>query len=256
MDEQLDVARGALTFRDDAYQAFHARHDVFLRGAVLIVVVALLVSLPAFIMDLANGLRSQSPTGANNVSAQFEQGLQQALPFMQNVPPSVLQQIRQGFETGTEIAARIEALPTPIPRPIGRGLEALGRWLSQPFGSRLPLTAASLGTWLAYGIWVMLFAKLLGGRGDLAGFFGTTSLYALPHVLNIFGSVPYLGPITSVIAFAWGGAIYVKATAVSHQMTLSRALLAVILPVVALAALLAVLGLGFLVLVGILVSGR
>ena len=256
MDDRLRVAQGALAFNDDAYNAFHARHDVFLRGTILIVLVALLVSLPAFIMDVAKGLRGQSLTQASDVTAQFEQGLQLILPYMQKVPPTVLQQIRQGFETGTEIAARIEALPTPIPRPIGRGLEALGRWLSQPFQGGLPLAAATLGTWLGYGIWVMLFAKLLGGRGDLAGFFGTTSLFALPHVLNIFGPLPYLGAITGLIAYIWGGAIYVKATAVSHELTLGRALLAVILPVAILLALMAVFGIGLLGIIGLLVAAR
>ena len=53
-----------------------------------------------------------------------------------------------------------------------------------------PLAAVALGTWLGYGIWVMLFAKLLGGRSTLAGFFSTTALYAVPHLLSFFAFIP------------------------------------------------------------------
>ena len=180
---------------------------------------------------------------------------------MQNLPPDVrdqlLSQIRQGFQTGQAIAARIEALPTILPRPVGRGLEALGKWLSRPFGGAVfPLSVATLGTWLGYGIWVTLMAKLLGGRADLPGFFGTTSLFAGPHLLNILGPVPILGPLAGFIAFVWGIGIYVKATAVSHELSTERALLAVLLPILILAVILIVVVFGVATFVAISASGR
>jgi hypothetical protein len=84
-----------------------------------------------------------------------------------------------------------------------------------------------LGAWLGYGIWVMLFAKLLGGRASLASFFGATAIFVVPHLLLILRWVPILGGLLAFIAFVWGLALYVKATAVSHGLTLDRALLAV-----------------------------
>jgi hypothetical protein len=102
----------------------------------------------------------------------------------------------------------------------------------------------------------MLAARLLGGRGGLAGFFGTTALFAVPHVLNVFNMAPYVGGVLGFIAFAWGAAIYVKATAVSHELSIERALLAVLLPVLvafAIAILVALVAFG---LIGIALSGQ
>jgi hypothetical protein len=254
-DEFLGTLRGVLTFNTDFFRRFHARHDVFLRGVVVVALVALIAALPLFVINLVNGLSTRG--GQANEFTQQQQALQRMMPFMQGVPPEVLAFMKQGFEVGSEIAARIEALPTPIPRPIGRGLEALGTWLSKPFaGARFPLAVAGFGTWLGYGVLVMLFARLLGGRGDMAGFFGTTSLYAVPHLLNVLSPVPYLGSLIGFVAFAWGAAIYVKATAVSHDITLERAVLAALLPLLVALTILIVLGIGLIVFIAIAAAGR
>jgi hypothetical protein len=254
--EVLETLRGALTLDGDFFRSFHARHDVFLRGVVLVVVVALIASLPLFIMDLVNHLGTASnPAGA--VTQQFQQAMQNIAPYLQSMPPEAQAQINQGFEAGSEIATRIAALPTPIPRPVGAALQALGSWLSKPFGNAgFPLSVASLGTWLGYGLLVMLFARWLHGRGDMAGFFGTTSLYAVPHLLNFLSPVPLLGPLTGLIAFFWGAAIYVKATAVSHELTLERALLAVLLPVLVALAFLILVVVVLIILIAVAASGR
>jgi hypothetical protein len=255
-DEFLGMLRGALTFNTDFFRRFHARHDVFLRGVVVVALVALIAALPLFVINLVNGLSTRGGQ-ANEFMQQYQQALQRMMPFMQGVPPEALASMNQGFEVGSEIAARIEALPTAIPRPIGRGLEALGTWLSKPFaGARFPLAVAGFGTWLGYGVLVMLFARLLGGRGDMAGFFGTTSLYAVPHLLNVLSPVPYLGSLIGFVAFAWGAAIYVKATAVSHDITLERAVLAALLPLLVALTILIVLGIGLIVFIAIAAAGR
>jgi len=255
-DEFLGMLRGALTFNTDFFRRFHARHDVFLRGVVVVALVALIAALPLFGINLVNGLSTRGGQ-ANEFTQQYQQALQRMMPFMQGVPPEALASMNQGFEVVSEIAARIEALPTPIPRPIGRGLEALGHWLSKPFaGARFPLAVAGFGTWLGYGVLVMLFARLLGGRGDMAGFFGTTSLYAVPHLLNVLSPVPYLGSLIGFVAFAWGAAIYVKATAVSHDITLERAVLAALLPLLVALTILIVLGIGLIVFIAIAAAGR
>ncbi len=131
------------------------------------------------------------------------------------------------------LAAQIDRLPTALPRPLARAFIGLGHWLSRPFASSpVPLAAAALGTWLGYGIWVMLAAKLLGGRGTLHGFFGATAFFAVPHVLDIFAGVPVAGPILGTVALIWGIVIYAVATGVSHRLSAGRALVAVFAPVV------------------------
>ena len=254
--EILLTLRGALTLDGDFFRRFHARHDVFLRGVVLVAVVALIAALPVFIIDLVDHLGN--PTNqADAIAQQFQQAIQNMTPYLKGMSPEALAQINQGFEVGSEIATRIAAIPTPIPRPVGSGLQALGSWLSKPFANAgFPLSVASLATWLGYGLLVMLFARLLGGRGDMAGFFGTTSLYAVPHLLNFLGPVPYLGPLTGLIAFFWGAIIYIKATAVSHELTIERSLLAVLLPLLVALVILILVGLGLIISIAIASSGR
>ena len=47
----------------------------------------------------------------------------------------MLQQANDNFDMGLKIAEKIEDLPTALPRPVGKTLEALGAWASRPFGS-------------------------------------------------------------------------------------------------------------------------
>ena len=239
MTRWIRLFRGALLLDTASFVRFRNRGDVFMHGVLIVTVVALLAALPTFIGDAVGALAAQP--GAVNPRSPFEdmeRGLEQAAPALSGVPvqatEEIVGQMRQIAEAAQEIASRSAALPTALPRPLGGVLRALGDWLSHPFeGSLLPLFAATLGTWLGYGIWVMLAARLLGGRSDMAGFFGTTSLYSLPHVLNIFAFVPVLGPLLAFVAFIWGLVIYVKATATTHELSLGRAILAVALTVLA-----------------------
>jgi len=86
--------------------------------------------------------------------------------------------IRSGMELGFGVAE----LSTPLPRFIGGVLSSLGVWLSLPF--------TRLTRWIGYTIWVLLVAKLLGGRATAAQALGATALYAVPHVLDILDKDP------------------------------------------------------------------
>jgi hypothetical protein len=255
MGEISRVLRGALLFKTPLFGEFSQRSDVFFRGFVIVVLVALIGGIPSLIIDVANGIRGtvSVPAESHEVSSGFTEALTQLRSLLAVLPEeqrnAVVDQIRQGFEMGVDIAVATESQPTLLPRPIGRVLSAFGGWFSRPFAATiLPLAAASLATWLGYGLFVMLTAGLLGGRSDIAGFLGTTSLYSLPHLLNVFAVVGVFGPLVWFVAFVWGVAIYVKATAVSHEISLARAVVAVLLPAVVLA-----LALGMLLILALLV---
>lgn len=223
-----------LLFRDEAFTGLRDRRDAFLQGFLIIVIIAWVIGVPALIGDLAKGLRP------NAIEAELDQAMseidlviQQMQPFIGDTREmdAVMAQIKENMRFGFNIAQQVEDLPRILPKPINTFFEQVGEWISQPFTvGGFPLAAVALGTWLGYGIWVMLFAKLLGGRGTLAGFFGVTALYAVPHLLSFFAFIPILGGILGLIAYFWGLAIYVKGTASSHQMSLERSLLAVFLP--------------------------
>jgi len=83
-----------------------------------------------------------------------------------------------------------------------------------------------------YGLLVLVFAKLMGGRATIQQMLGTTSLVAVPHLLDLFAFIPCLGSLLGLVAFLWGLVIYVKGTAVANEFGLGKAVLAVLLPVI------------------------
>lgn len=251
---------GAL-FRSQAFSSLSERRDTFLQGALIVLVVGLVVGLPGLARDVAAGLRPVDlEAEMDQALAGLDQAMQGMQPLFAAMPDApvdeIMAQIKANMRFSFDIARQVEAMPTILPKPIARTLEAIGKWASQPFGgSSLPLGAAALGAWLGYGVWVMLFAKLLGGRGALAGFFGATALYAVPHLLNFLAFVPVLGGVLGFIAFLWGAAIYVKGTAVSHQLSIERALLAVLLPALIALLLIIVLATGLATLIALGLAG-
>ncbi len=216
MNTVWQTLRGILTLRTETFFAFRDDPNGLRRGLTWLVVVTLIAGSLGFVVDLVQNLR---PVEAQIADAQrgFEEFFRQMQQFMPpgGPPPEFWnefeRQFMASFEVGTKIGTEIESLPTLLPRPIGAFLETLGEWWSQPF--------ARLGGWLWYALWVMLAAKLLGGRGGLRRFLATTSLYAVPQLITILRPVPYLGAVLGWVATVWGWVIYVKATAVAHEWT-------------------------------------
>lgn len=93
-----------------------------------------------------------------------------------------------------------------------------------------------LGGWLAYAVWVLLFAKLMGGNGGVDRFLGLTASFAVPNLLGIFSFIPCLGPFLALIGWLWGVAVYIKAVQVSQRLDTGRAV-AAILPALILAVM-------------------
>jgi hypothetical protein len=256
MKAWLGTLWSASLLRSEAFTGFRDRRDVFFQGFLIIIAVALLVGMPPFLGNVVKAVQPRmSEAQLEEATTQFERGLKQIEPLLGLVPTETRQQltdVTRVIKTWIAAGVEISNLSAVLPRPLGALLQAFGGWLSLPFvESGFPLSVVSLVTWLGYGLWVMLLAKLLGGRGTLAGFLGTSALYAAPHVLNFFAWVPCLGSVLGLIAFVWGIVIYVKATLVTHELTVGKALVAVFVPMLALVLLILVGA----ALVGALVSG-
>jgi hypothetical protein len=245
MKEWLSDLWDAALFRPVVYDELRRRPDAFLQGTIIVVIVALLAGIPSFVQELWQGSRVTQASENAEARAALRNALEAGQLWTEqlSIPPStwaeIVDQVEQNFAMAAQIAEQVENLPTPLPRPVGRFLAALGGWLSQPFAVRgIPLATVSLGAWLGYSILVMLAAKLLGGRATLHGFLGASALYAVPHVLDVFRWIPFFGWLIGLIAILWGAAIYVKATQWGHELSLERALLAVLLPAIVLFAIL------------------
>jgi hypothetical protein len=242
MAEMLNTIRGALTLNIPSLVRFRDRADVFRNGILILVLVALVMGVVSFGVDFVGGLLTPPERELDLI----QQNLERQFQFM---PPGTPDQFRReflsNFEAGLDIGRRVAALPTRLPRPVGQFFQALGGWAGRPLGM--------LGGFLAYAIWVMLAAKLLGGTGRLQEFLGTAALSGLPYLLLILEKVPCLGGLLGLVAWIWSTLIWIAATAVVHgwatplataeggveryQVRWGRAALAVILPALALIVL-------------------
>lgn len=249
----------ALLLRSVAFTRVAARPDAFLHGLLVILVVALLGGAPVVVSDVIRGFGPPAVVEPSDLRNSLAEPLATLGPVLRiaGVPESMLDQILSQVEDSAilagSIVTQVQQADTALPRPLAQGLMALGRWLSRPFAnSPGPLATATLATWLGYGVWVMLVARLLGGSGTLHGFFGATAYFAAPHILTIFSGVPGVGSILTVVAWVWGVGVYVAATAASHRLSLGRAVLAVFVPFLVLLAVLSLLFLpmGLLALLG------
>jgi hypothetical protein len=236
----------ALLLRGATLARIADRPDAFFRGFVVLLAVALFAGLPALVGEVVAGFQPPVAVEPGDVQSGIASSLGVVRPYLLNagVPAAVIDQVLQIADgnsvTVASMTAQIDQLPAALPRPMARAFLGLGHWLSRPFAnSPLPLAVAALSTWLGYGIWVMLVAKLLGGRATLHGFFGATAFFAVPHVLDIFAGIRVAGSVLGAIAFIWGLVIYTVATGASHRLSAGRAIVAVFAPVVLLLTLVA-----------------
>jgi len=254
MAELLKSVRGAITLDIPTLIGFRDSKNIFRRGIMLLLLVALVVGLVGFLVDFIGGLVGPGiEQELADASAMFDSWWQ----FMPAESAEIREQFMGSMTAGLEIGRRIAALPTRIPRPLATLFEALGTWVSRPL--------AMLGGFLGYGIWVMLAAKLLGGKGRLQEFLGTAALSSVPYLLLVLEKLACIGPILNVVAWIWAAIIWVVATAVTHgwvtshpsaegevaryEVSWGKPILAVVLPAVAVGvlALIAAAGLGSLV---------
>jgi hypothetical protein len=258
--ELITLARGVLTFDEAAFTAHLASRDALKRGLLLMVIVALLAGLFPFLSGVVSSFRRVDMNVLErDVEKQIEQSMQ-FNPAWQN--PAFQRVFREYFQMGFGIARDIVALRPNVsflPPWLERLLRAFGEWLSQPL--------AWLGAWAWYALWVMLFARLLGGRATLERMLAATCLFVVPHVLDLLGGLltllngvrvvgacfGLLSTLVGLVAWVWGVAVYVKATAAANEFGLGKATLATLLPALV-AALLAML-LVIVIIVAAVASG-
>lgn len=231
MKEMLNVMRDAALLREPAMEAFRDRKDAMKRGVAILLACFLVAGSLAFLLNLVNSVRPFGPAQIDAAQQQFTQSLEQMQMFGATDPASqaVFDQIVETTQVIMRAGMEIAGLDTTLPRGIAGFFSALGRWLTSTVGQLL--------TFLGYGVWVLLFAKLLGGNGGVDRFFGLTALFAVPNLLSIFLPIPCVGSLVAFIGWIWGVVVYVKAVQVSQRLTTGRAVAAALLPAVILTLL-------------------
>lgn len=232
MNALLIHLRDIALLRTPAYELARDRKDAMRRGVLILLACFLLVGVGA---TISRYLGAVSPAGMEEMDLfqeEFQRNMelwQQTMPQQDGPSQLFMEQFLETFESGFRIGVAIDSLETPLPRGLARGFQALGGWVTGALGH--------LGGWLAYAVWVLLFAKLMGGNGGVDRFLGLTALFAVPNLLGIFSFIPCLGPFLALIGWLWGVAVYIKAVQVSQRLDTGRAVLAAILPALILAVI-------------------
>lgn len=239
--------RDALTLKDEPFQQMSAAASIK-KAVLIVVVVGLLIGAVHALVGIP-GLFRSSVVEATEITAQFDAIFEQVAPFMptDDADFNEFWDIYRGsIENFAPTIEAITKLPTPLPGFFGRLFTWLGGWLSRPF--------SLLASWLGISIWIMLFARLLGGRGSLLSYLSASSLSVIPHLLAAFSFIPCLGGLLALIGSIWGLVIQVKAVETTHGLTQGRSILAVLLPYLLIVLLLG-LGIALFVVLLILAAG-
>lgn len=233
MENTIDLVRGIVTLDKATYEAFLASPNVMKRGFLVLLVSFFVAAVPVLGQTWLDNSRRFTAETAAEVEQQFL-SMFELIQSAEDRDEANMEAFRNNFAQGLNIAVELDALSTPLPRPLAALLQALGSWFTAAM--------AGIGPWLGYGALVILFAKLAGGRGVLSEFYGLTALYAVPAVLRIFSFIPFLGFAFSLVALLWGVIVYARAVEVSQGLTAGKAYLVTFLPVIVLAVLFACLG--------------
>jgi hypothetical protein len=229
--EMLQLARGALSLDTQTFVAQREARDAFRKGVFLVVIITLLAGSLSLVVSTVKGFL---PPKWDAQRDEVEDQISRVFKFLPlEMDAETERMIVGSIEAGLDIGFEIAQLPTPLPRPVKDFLQALGGWVTAPL--------LRLGGWMGYAFWVLLVAKLLGGRATLSQMLGCTALYVAPQILTILQVIPCLGPILAFVAFVWGLVIYIKATAVANELSPGRALLAAILPAAVLIGLISLI---------------
>lgn len=214
---------------DAAYREWRERPHLFLRGAVLILVVTLIAGLITFGVALVNGVK---PVDAAEVERAVRKAMEmqsQWNPSWQSMDPEVRQMMEEMTDLIAPMALDLANADTPLPRGFVGLFQSVGSWVSRAL--------SALGGWLFYGALVLIAVNLLGGSARLPDFLGMVALYSIPGLLALFSPIPCLGAFLALIGMVWGIVVYVKAVSVVSELDMARSLVAVVAPFLVLAFL-------------------
>jgi hypothetical protein len=228
MNDLTGTIKGIILLDEKTYERLLAAENSMRLGIYFLMACFLIAAIPTFISATIDNVQ---PFTEERAAVFQEEFLQRFEMFTQFMPAEseefqlFTEQFRENFAFGTSMAVAIETLPRPLPYAVGGFFRSLGGWLSSPF--------THLASWMSYAIWVLLFAKISGGRGGVNRFLGLTALYAVPNLLSFLGFIPFLGAVFRLVGVIWGWVVYVKAVQVSQEFTSGKAILVAILPTVA-----------------------
>ena len=220
MNKEMSLLRDIMLLKDEAFATFRSLPNVLELGLLIIICISLLVGMANSVESLLGSLTTV-PQTREEIKQEMRQRIEENVRFDQ-IASEETALIWPSVEPIVDMIFDISELP----RPLGQAPGAVLTWARDVLNSPL----RQLARWAFFTLLTLIVAKAMGGRADLRTMLGCTALSFLPGALNILGSVPWLGGLASFVAWVWGTAILVKATAAANDLSLTQGFFAVILP--------------------------
>jgi hypothetical protein len=205
----LRLGFDALLLKEDAYEEMKAAANPVVKGLVLIVVVGVVIALCAFVGDVLEWA---------------------SIPDLHEIKDTVYYYMTQ-MPWWAEVFAQ-----DPIARDMFETWYDFGwqiAFMFQPSigGAAAGIIMTPLGLvvrWLIYGLLAYLFARWLGGTGDLSETLGVLALAVAPQALAVLTLIPFvqMGNLVAV----WAILCAYVGIKTAHKLPWHRAVWATLLP--------------------------
>jgi hypothetical protein len=219
----LQLGWDALLLREGAYERMRAAANPVVKGLVFLIVVGLAIALLGLVGDV---LEWATTPDLNAIRDTVYQHLTQMNWWRElSTSREFIEQFNRFYDLSWQMSDIFGA--------------------SSIASSALDILLTPLGLvirWLIYGLLAYLFARWLGGTGDLSSTLGVLALAAAPQMLNVFTLLPYV--TVGLLIPVWGILCAYVGLKTAHKLPWHRAAWATLLPFI--------LGLAVFLLVGCL----
>ena len=232
--ESFRACWDALLLRDRPYAEIRDAPNPAVRGLIIIVVVAVLVSFAALVGEGVKWGISPSLIDTRDLMLR---GLRE-MPWYQELSdaPGFAKDFQRFYDLGWQI----------LPRLFGADVSnAAIQLVTRPIGFFL--------AWLVLGLLAHILAHLLGGRGSLQQTLGCLGLAAAPQLVNALRVLP--GVRTGAIVLIWTLVCGYTAIKNVHGLSWGRAFWATVLPPL-IVVFIALIALGLSLSLGIIILGQ
>jgi hypothetical protein len=233
----LRLGWDALLFKEDAYEEMSASTSPVVKGLIYIVVIGLIIAIFGFI---GTGLELASIPDMSEMRDTIFLYMRQ-MPWWDMVAqedPQALARFEEWYNRGWDIFPRLFGAPD-------LGSAALGI-----IGIPLGLVVR----WLIYGLLAYVFARWLGGTGNLSQTLGVLALAVAPQALNLLTIIPFL-QVGSIVAI-WGVLCAYYGLKTAHGLSWTRAAWATLLPFILVVAVLILMGCLSAAILGTVLGGQ
>ena len=206
--DSLKLGWDALLLKDKAYEDMRASENPVVKGLILIVVVGLIIAVAAFIGDVLEWASTPDLGEIKDIVLYY----MTQMPWWREAAqsPEFTQTFEQIWNFNWSFAQALS--PNPGNAAIGIVLTPLGL----------------IVRWLIYGVLAYLFARWLGGTGNLSETLGVLALAVAPQALTVLTLIPFV-QLGSVIA-VWAVLCAYVGLKTAHKLPWTRAAWATVLP--------------------------